>query len=125
MVPMAVLALTVGSRCAVAPGLRASVRSVLLNTGSARTRAAGEVVVAIGYLQDLAETREAGPAVAPATTKDPHHKTALLVTPCHYRPRAAPASHLHSRTSSLPILRDPRSRRMDRAPGCRALSSGS
>jgi hypothetical protein len=41
---------------------------VLVNTGVAGTRAADGVVVVIGHLRVRAETREAGPAEAPATT---------------------------------------------------------
>jgi len=39
---------------------------VLVNTGATGIRAA-DVVVVIGHLPGRAETREAGPAVAPAT----------------------------------------------------------
>src|SRR6516165_5603754 len=42
-------------------------RSVLVNTGATGMRAADIVVVVIGHLPGRAETREAGPAVAPAT----------------------------------------------------------
>src|SRR5438876_4382163 len=41
--------------------------SVLVNTGATGMRAAESVVVVIGHLPGQAETREAGPAVVPAT----------------------------------------------------------